>query len=117
MNDNKLQIFLGSRNNVDYHSFHDRTRLVSSALEIKMRASHHNIAILNLECRSFLVQNFTYTWFCRGLTDPVHPTDAEGRPQVYNTHAIPAPTSVAGNTGGGCFGKGPGTEPPNKIFQ
>ncbi|XP_063886174.1 polycystin-1-like protein 2 isoform X1 [Scylla paramamosain] len=53
-------------------------------------------------------KNFTYTWFCRTLTDPEHPS-VEGLPQVYNTQLIPEPLSVAGQAGGGCFGQGPGS--------
>lgn len=64
-----------------------------------------------------LSQNFTYTWFCRSLTDPEHPMDADGRPKVYNSHAIPVPLAVSGSTGGGCFGKGPGKEVFNKMIH
>lgn len=55
-----------------------------------------------------IVQNFTYTWFCRQVSDSNHATDAEGRLQVHNMQKIPPPISVAGDTGGGCFGSGPG---------
>ena len=55
-----------------------------------------------------LFQNFNYTWFCRSFNDPEHPRDAENRPQIYGTQAIPDPLFVTGSTGGGCFGSGPG---------
>ena len=65
-------------------------------------------------CCSFCVQNFTYTWFCRTLTDPEHPT-VEGRPQEYNSHPIPKPLSST--AGGGCFGQGPGNHVRTSLIS
>ncbi|XP_069195213.1 uncharacterized protein [Procambarus clarkii] len=55
--------------------------------------------------------NFKVTWWCRQV-DPVqetYRTDSSGNIQIYNLQPVPAPLAAQNLTGGGCFGKGPGT--------
>ncbi|XP_064112518.1 uncharacterized protein LOC135219572 isoform X1 [Macrobrachium nipponense] len=58
-------------------------------------------------------KNFNVTWWCHQL-DPKNETlqrDNLGNLMQFNNHSIPPPLEAikAGLTGGGCYGKGPGT--------